>query len=73
MYNPKTVVYSELSQQYRSQNNSEEAKEDSGREIEVVNDDSENDSDTVVTANRREEISAGEKTRALRNVGGAGE
>ena len=47
-------------------------KEDSGREIEVVNDDSENDSDTVVTANRMEEISVGGKTRAMRNVGKAG-
>ena len=47
-------------------------KEDSGREIEVVNDDSENDSDTEVTANRMEEISVGGQTRAMRNVGEVG-
>ena len=44
----------------------------------MVNDDSENDSDTVVTANRMEEISVGGPTkdktikRAMRNVGEVG-
>lgn len=47
-------------------------KQDSGREIEVVNDDSENDSDTVVTVNptpeRIEEMSVGGRAQAPINV-----